>query len=120
MVTRWFRPEFDNPTMKRFLWAAAWVTLGLLGVLAGCGLYMLSGYVLLLVGFSFYAVGYACFLAFAVWLIGAPVLYVRSKQRDPLFKRNLMSFLAGMLAFHLVTCLAVAIYSPQAILFWSR
>jgi hypothetical protein len=120
MVTRWFHPEFDNPTMKRFLSAAGWVALGLLGMLAGFGLYMLSGYILLLVGFSFYAVGNAYFLAFAIWLVGAPVLSARSKKRDPLFKRNLMSFLARMLAFHVVTCLAVAIYSPQAILFWPR
>jgi len=101
--------------MTRFLSATGLVALGLL---AGLVIYFASAYMLLIAGLSFYAVNTAYFLAFAIWLVGAPVSLWRTRGSDA--RRALLFFLAGMLSFHAITCLEVLIYSPQTIVFWPR
>lgn len=101
--------------MKRSLFAVA---LAAVGFLTGIGLYYLSVFVLFVTGFSFYAVTGGLFLALVVYLIGAPVSYVRLKSRGPQFTQRLMSFLAGMLIFLVVSCAEVAVTTPHTIVPW--
>jgi hypothetical protein len=99
--------------MTRLLPAAG---LFVLGLLAGFLLYLMSFFALFIAGFSFYALGTGYFLAFAIWLVGAPVSLALSRGRDG--QRVLLVFLAGMLVFHVATCLGMAIYAPQTVIVW--
>lgn len=108
-------PKLDDSTKTRVVTAARLVVLAALGVLAGLVLYWPSAVILLLCGFSFAAVSGGFFLAFAIWLVGAPIAYVRLRGRSAEFRRGLLALLAGMLAWHLYTCLGVLVENPQSI-----
>jgi hypothetical protein len=87
--------------MKGLLITGAFVAAGLV---AGLIVWMASLYVLVAVGFAFYAVTAAAFLALAVWLVGAPLLYLRISRRNPEARKHLVPFLAGMLILLVYFC----------------
>jgi hypothetical protein len=87
--------------MKRALTTAAFVAAGLV---AGFLLWVVSVYVLVAVGFAFYAVTAAAFLALAVWLVAAALLYLRIGRRNPETRKHIVPFLAGMLILVVYFC----------------
>lgn len=90
--------------MKRLLITAAFVAAGLA---AGFIVWMASMYVLVAAGFAFSAVTAAAFLALAVWLVGAPLLYLRIGRRNPEARKHLVPFLAGMLILVVYFCVGI-------------
>jgi hypothetical protein len=93
--------------MKRALITAAFVAAGLV---AGFFLWMVSVYVLVAVGFAFYAVTAAAFIALAVWLVAAPLLYLRIGRRNPETRRRMVPFLAGMLILVVYFCVGSSLH----------
>jgi hypothetical protein len=93
--------------MKRPLMTAAFVAAG---VVAGFFLWMAAVYVLVAAGFAFYAVTAAAFLALAVWLVAAPLLYWRVGRRNPEARKHLVPFLAGVLILVVYFCVGSSPY----------
>jgi hypothetical protein len=55
-------------------------------------------YALFVIGFSFYALHAAVFLAMAGWLASVPLLYRHTRQRRPHSTQHTSPFLAGVMA----------------------
>lgn len=93
--------------MTRSLAAMAW---GVLGLLAGFLLWVVVLAVIGIGGVYPTVAMYAAFiLAFVIWLVGAPIAYVRLRGRETADQRRRLVFLTGMGVFHIVTCLRVVI-----------
>lgn len=58
-------------------------TFGAIGLFAGIGLWIIAGLILMLCGFSFYAVHLAAYAALALWAIAAPVIYLNARKASP-------------------------------------
>lgn len=108
-------PKLAESTRTRLVSATRLAALVVLGVLAGFALWICSAFVLGMAGLYMYGLVPAFFLAFVIWLIGAPIAYFRLRGRGAEYRRGLLTFLAGMLAFHLYSCVGVVIEAPQSI-----
>jgi hypothetical protein len=104
-----------GPVTKRAVESAA---LPAFEILAGMGVYAWS--VVMLAWSYTYAVSTAFFLALDIWGVVALASPILLRDKTSRFKRNFVRFLAGMLAFHVVTCLYAAVTMPEAILLWPR
>ena len=94
-----------------------WVLWAGVGLAAGIGLWFVSLVVLMMAGFSFYAVTAAAFLELLIWLVAAPILYTRfSRQHPQATKYRLVPLLAGTLVMVLYFVGATLITHPPAIL----
>lgn len=90
------------------------VVLVVLGFGAGVALWAISGFVLFLVGFSFYSVYGGLFFALAVFLVVAPIVYVRMRKRASPSLRHVTPFLTGMVVFLVYGCVSVALRVPYS------
>ena len=102
--------------MNRLIMA---VVLIALGALAGVGLYLLSVVILFVFGFSSHAVDTGVILAVLLYLIGAPISYVRLRRRGPQFPEQLVIFLAGALIYLAALSLETITKTPHAVFPWT-
>lgn len=94
-----------------------WIIWAAVGLAAGIGLWFVSLVILMMAGFSFYAVTAAAFLELLIWLVAAPFLYRRFSRHHPqATKYRLMPLLAGTLIMILYFVCAMVITHPRAIL----
>ncbi|WP_204802790.1 hypothetical protein [Mycobacterium riyadhense] len=88
-----------------------------LGCVAAIGIWAVSGYVLFVAGLLFYAPTAGLFLGLAVALVGAPLVYLRTRRVRPQSAKLVVAFLAGVLGFLLYGCIAIVIRAPHTIIF---
>jgi len=89
----------------------------LAGLAAGVGLWFVSGAILVLFGFSFYAVIAAVFLELVIWIIVAVLVHKRVRtQRPETFKYRVAPLLAGMLIVIVYIAVGMIVSHPHAIL----
>lgn len=104
-----------NQSMKRLLGSIALVAAGLF---AGFGLFVCAMFMLAIAGFYTLSFGTGCFLALILWIALAAISTVMSRRRPAEFSRQWRLFLAAMLAFHVVSCVAAVVLMPETVLFW--
>lgn len=90
-----------------------WAISAIAGLAVGLGMWFVSGFILMLAGFSFYAVHAAATFELILWIVAAPHVYMRVKKRNPHVARyRVAPLLGGALVITLYFVIAMAIAHP--------
>lgn len=90
-----------------------WIISIIVGLAAGVGLWFVATAILVLAGFSFYAVHVSAYFALGICIIGSPLVYAATKKRNPhSAKYRVAPLLLGTLLMTLYLAIGMLIAHP--------